>query len=383
MTRVCVLALVAACSGAGKNIPRDGLSVKDIVKQASPAIVHIETASGHVGTGFVLDPKGLVATNLHVVAGSAQIKVRLADGNIYDVNQVVGYDRVHDLALLRIQPPKALPTLRLGDSDKMTAGDKVIAIGNPLGVLDLTVSDGLLSSVRQLCGDRELADAADKNCRDPMKLLQFSAAISQGSSGGPLFNEAGEVVGLTTLFLGQGQLLNFAVPANYLKQLVAAPKPVALDEFAKSTDKAFAEHGGGGGSGGGGGGDGGDDGPIPDRKVPTHQVAVWDGCSQKDVEETVRAIEGAIRLGVPLYNTRTKDGYEACARIYEGATLRLAKDGACKGVRSAAADTLLRHDTIKSYRDKAWALRDGFDGLLLAAEQWFQKQKTNPTPPKK
>jgi len=381
MTRVCVLALIAACSGAGKNIPRDGqLSVKEIVKQSSPAIVHIETASGHVGTGFVLDKTGLVATNLHVVAGSAQIKVRLADGNVYDVNQVVGFDRVHDLAVLRIQTPKALPTLRLGDSDKMSVGDKVIAIGNPLGVLDYSVSDGLLSSVRQLCGDRELADVGDKNCRDPMKLLQFSAAISQGSSGGPLFNEAGEVVGLTTLFLGQGQLLNFAVPANYLKQLVAAPKPVALDEFAKSTDKAFAEHGGGGG---GGGGDKDDDNTPIDRKVPNHPPTVWDGCSQKDVEETVRVIEGAIRLGVPLYNTRTKDGYEACARIYEGATLRLAKDGACKGVRSAASDTLLRHDTIKSYRDRAWALRDGFDGLLVAAEQWFQKQKTSPTPPKK
>jgi S1-C subfamily serine protease len=372
----CVLAVIAACSGAGKNIPRDGLSVKDIVKQASPAIVHIETANGHVGTGFVLDPSGLVATNLHVVAGSSEIKVRLADGNIYNVNQVAGFDRVHDLALLRIQPPKALPTLRLGDSDKMTAGDKVIAIGNPLGVLDLTVSDGLLSSVRQLCGDRELADVGDKNCKDPMKLLQFSAAISQGSSGGPLFNEAGEVVGLTTLFLGQGQLLNFAVPANYLKQLVAAPKTIALDEFAKTTDKAFAEHGGGDGGGG-------DDGPVPDRKVPTHQMSVWDGCSQKDVEDTVRAIEGAIRLGVPLYNTRTKDGYEACARIYEGATLRLAKDGPCKGVRSAAADTLLRHDTIESYRDKAWALRDGFDGLLLAAEKWFRNRPPSAPTPKK
>ena len=154
MTRVCVLAVIAACSGAGKNIARDGISVRELVKQASPAIVHIETASGHVGTGFVLDPSGLIATNLHVVAGSAEIKVRLADGNVYNVNQVVGYDRVHDLALLRIQPPKALPILRLGDSDKMTAGDKVIAIGNPLGVLDLTVSDGLLSSVRQLCGDQ-------------------------------------------------------------------------------------------------------------------------------------------------------------------------------------------------------------------------------------
>src|ERR1044071_1322039 len=104
MTRVCVLALIAACSGAGKNVTRGGqLSVKEIVKQASPAIVHIETASGHVGTGFVLDPTGLLPTNLHVVAGSAQIKVRLADGNIYDVNQVVGFDRLHDLALLRIQ----------------------------------------------------------------------------------------------------------------------------------------------------------------------------------------------------------------------------------------------------------------------------------------
>jgi len=364
LTAIVILG-VGACSGAGKNVTRSDLSVRDIVKQSSPAIVHIETANGHVGTGFVLDPTGLVATNLHVVAGSAEIKVRLADGKIYNVKQVAGYDREHDLALLRIQAPNALPTLKLGDSDKMIAGDKVIAIGNPLGVLDLTVSDGLLSSVRLLCGDRELADVGDKKCNDPMKLLQISAAISQGSSGGPLFNQAGEVVGLTTLFLGQGQLLNFAVPANYLKPLVASPHVITLDEFAKSTDKAFASHDAPGG------GDDPDNAPIPDRKVPQHSIAVWDGCSQNDVEDTVRAIEGAIRLGVPLYNTRTKDGYEACARIYEGATLRLAKDGKCKGVRSAAADTLVRHDAIKSYRDKAWALRDGFDGLLSAAEKWL------------
>src|SRR5262249_23473596 len=114
MSRVCLLTLfVAACSGAGKNVPRDGMSVKDIGKLSSPATFHLKTANGHVGTGFVLDPTGLVATNLHVVAGSAEIKVRLADGNIYNVKLVAGFDREHDLALLRIQAPKALPTLKL------------------------------------------------------------------------------------------------------------------------------------------------------------------------------------------------------------------------------------------------------------------------------
>jgi hypothetical protein len=380
MRPAALLALLVAC-GTTKNTPRADvrMSAKDIVNKSSTAIVRVEVANERLGTGFILDKNGLIATNLHVVAGAADIKVRLNDGTVFKVEQIAGFDKDHDLALLRITPAKALPTLSLGDSDRMTAGDQVVAIGNPLGVLDYTVSDGLVSSVRTLCGDHELGEIA-KQCTDPVKLLQISTPISQGSSGGPLFNQQGEVIGLTTAILGAGQLLNFAVPANYLKPLVAKQIALAPDEFATRT-KEFAEHGHKPDGDNPNNPD--PDGPLPNRNIPHHALAVWDGCSPRDIDDTAEKIEGAIRLGVPLYNTRTQDGFEACERIYEGAALRLERDGACKGVRAAFTDGVGRVDSIKSYRDKAWALRDTFDGILSAREDWLRagKPSTGPKAP--
>lgn len=380
MRAAIVLALsVVACSPKG-NTPatQTRLTAKDIVQKSSPAIVRVEVAAERLGTGFVLDKNGLVATNLHVVAGASDIKVRMNDGTIYKVEQIAGFDKEHDLALLKITPTKSLPVLSLGDSDAMTAGDQVTAIGNPLGVLDYTVSDGLISSVRTLCGDKPFGEDV-KQCPDPVKLLQISTPISQGSSGGPLFNQQGQVIGLTTAILGAGQLLNFAVPANYLKPLVAKQIALAPDEFATRTREG-AEGGHGPRRPDGDKSADDPDGPIPQRMIPRHAITVWDGCSPKDIDETAEKIEGAIRLGVPLYNTKTQDGYEACERIYEGAALRLERDGGCKGVRTAFTEGMQRVDSIKSFRDRAWALRDTFDGILAAREVWLRAGKPSTGP---
>src|SRR5262249_47309666 len=153
-----------------------------------------------------------------------------------------------------------------------------------------------------------LSSTQQPACRDPIKLLQISTPISQGSSGGPLFNQQGEVIGLTTAILGSGQLLNFAVPANYLKPLVAKQIALAPDEFATRTKELAEGHGGHHGSDPNAPPD--PDGPPPQRQVPHHALTVWDGCSPGDIDDTAEKIEGAIRLGVPLYNTRTQDGYE-------------------------------------------------------------------------
>jgi len=234
--------------------------------------------------------------------------------------------------------------------------------------------------VRTLCGDKPFGEDV-KQCPDPVKLLQISTPISQGSSGGPLFNQQGQVIGLTTAILGAGQLLNFAVPANYLKPLVAKQIALAPDEFATRTRDLEGGRGPHRPDGDKPADD--PDGPIPQRAIPRLAISVWDGCSARDIDETAEKIEGAIRLGVPLYNTKTQDGYEACERIYEGAALRLERDGGCKGVRTTFTEGMQRVDSIKSYRDRAWALRDTFDGILAAREAWLRagKPATGPKSP--
>ena len=362
---VAIMALVSSCGSTTSSVPPSRtLTAKDIVKRSSPAIVRIEAGSDKVGTGFVLDKGGLVATNLHVVAGESAIRIRLYDGTQYPVMQIAGLDPARDLALLRIAPTKDLPTLKLGDSDAMSAGDPIFAIGNPLGVFDYSVTAGLISQVRPVCGQQDIAAL---HCKQELTVLQISAAISPGSSGGPLFNQFGEVVGITTAIITAGQNINLAVPGNYLKPLVAQHAAISPDQFASET-KATEE--------GGGGGDP-DDGVRIVRRVPVHEITVFDGCKPDDIEEVIRQIGETIENGAPLYN---EGKHEACYRIYEGTSVKFEHDAACAGVRSAFGDGLLRANGMKTYKEKAWAVRDTFDGLLEAYKRW-SLQHPQGTPP--
>lgn len=334
------------------------MTPKDIVQQSTDAIVRIEAGGDKVGTGFILDKSGLVATNLHVVAGSTEIKVKLHDNSQYQVMQIAGIDPGRDLAVLRIKPTKPLTTLRLGDSDQMSAGDQVIAIGNPLGVFDYSVSSGLVSQVRAVCGP------TDEKCPPGgLTLLQISAPISQGSSGGPLFNQFGEVVGVTTLIVAQGQSINFAVPGNYLKPMVAKPGAISMQAFADQTK--LEEEG------------------LPDdnvriqKLVPKHPVAILDGCSDKAISEVIESISSAIDIGAPLYN---RGDIEACFRIYEGTSTKLERDPPCAGVGKAFGEGLLRASTLTSYKEKAWALRDTFDGMIDVVQRRGFKSVVPKTP---
>jgi hypothetical protein len=261
---------------------------------------------------------------------------------------IAGLDKGHDLALLRIKPKKALPILRLGDSSAVSAGDRVYAIGNPLGVFDYSITDGLISQVRPLSAD--------------LTILQISAAISQGSSGGPLFNQFGEVIGVTTAIITQGQAINLAVPANYLRPMMKEQISLSTQEFAKVTKEAPQA----------GSPETEDAAPIV-RNIPEHPVTIWKGCNEKDMEDVLRSIGDAIAIGAPLYNRSTPEGYEACFRVYEGTSLKFQKDGACDGVRKAFDDGLSRAKSLPSYKQKAWALRDTFDGLINAFGRWCEQ----------
>lgn len=365
---VAAVVLVSSCGGgnsAAKPGKRAPLTAKDIVQRASPAIVRIEAGGDKVGTGFILDKTGLVATNLHVVAGENTIRVRLYDGTQYQVLRVDGVDRDRDLALLKIQPARELPILKLGDSSVMSAGDQIVTIGNPLGVFDYSVTSGLISQVRPLCGRQ---DIAANRCNQELTVLQISAAISPGSSGGPLFNQFGEVVGVTTA-ITSGQNLNLAVPTNYLKPMFLQHAALSLEDFAKQTKTAE-------------GAEGDDSAGKIERHIPHHKVAIFDGCKFEDIDAVVTQIGEAIENGAPLYN----DGkHEACFRIYEGTALKYEHDAGCAGVRSAFGDGLLRANGLASYKEKAWAMRDTFDGLLDVARRWAEQhpqEMKKRTPPK-
>ncbi|HEU4615576.1 MAG TPA: S1C family serine protease [Kofleriaceae bacterium] len=343
-----VAVVIAAGCGASQKGPKSGLSPREIIDTSSPAIVRIEAGDSKVGTGFILDENGLIATNLHVIEGESKVRVKLyKDNTEYPATVVAAVDKNHDLALIRIQPRKRLPKLRLGDSSAVSAGDRVYAIGNPLGVFDYSITDGLISQVRPLSDD--------------LTILQISAAISQGSSGGPLFNQYGEVIGVTTAIITQGQAINLAVPANYLRPLMQRPIAMSFDDFAKATkdsESPEAEQ----------------DIPIH-RVIPDHPITIWNGCSEKDMEEVLRSVGDAIAIGAPLYNRNTPEGYEACFRVYEGTALKYEKDAPCKGVHAAFGDGLLRAQSLGSFKEKAWALRDTFDGLIKAFEKWCKQDK--------
>jgi len=350
--RSSLLAVVLiGCGSTAATTPHTRMSAREIVDASSPAIVRVEAGEDRVGTGFILDRSGLIATNLHVIEGESAIRVKLyKDQGEYPVVSIAGVDRGHDLALMWIHPKGKLPTVKLGDSNVVSAGDKIYAIGNPLG-MDYSVSDGLISQVRQLSAE--------------LTILQISAPISQGSSGGPLFNQFGEVIGVTTMIVTQGQNINLAVPGNYLLPMMKQPQTIGLGEFAKATKDIAEAHGEGHGTA--------DDNIEIHRQVPLHPVSVLDGCSKQDIEDVIAAIDQAIQNGAPLYNTGTPAGYEACFRIYEGTSLKLEKDAGCKGVRTAFGDGLLRSTNLASYKEKAWALRDTFDGLIDVGRRWYTK----------
>jgi hypothetical protein len=192
---------------AAQSVP-SRKDIPTIAKAANGAIVTIVTADNDKpiarGTGFLVKPDGVILTNYHVIENGNVAIVKFSDGTILPVDGVLAADKDRDLAVIKIHG-KTFRTLTLGDSDQIQVGEEVVAIGNPLG-LELTVSNGILSGVRVT--------------KEEGKFLQITAPISHGSSGGPLFNMFGEVVGINTMYLEGGENLNFAIPVNDAKNLL-------------------------------------------------------------------------------------------------------------------------------------------------------------------
>jgi serine protease Do len=166
-----------------------------------------EMKTRSLGSGFIISPDGYIITNHHVVRNATEIRVRLADERTYKA-KVVGGDQKTDVALLKVNAKGRLPTVYLGDSDKLEVGDWVIAIGNPFG-LGHTVTAGIISGKDRVIGHGPYDD-----------FLQTDASINPGNSGGPLFDASGNVVGINMAIVAGGTGIGFAVPINLAKELL-------------------------------------------------------------------------------------------------------------------------------------------------------------------
>ena len=180
----------------------------DVVKKTKPGVVYIcaypKAREGSVqkGSGFIMDKKGLIVTNHHVISDAERIEVTTFSGEIFSRAELVYSDEEKDFALIEVKSSELIP-LSLGDSDKVAPGDEVITIGHPRDLL-FNVTYGIISG-RQQYGD--------------VKMLQTDVSISPGNSGGPLLDMNGSVIGIITSSRSDGQNLNCALPINYIRDL--------------------------------------------------------------------------------------------------------------------------------------------------------------------
>ncbi len=215
-TPLLAAALLCATPAHAQN-EKGHKDIPSIAQEALNSVVIIETKDGSgkslaQGSGFVVSSDGEVITNYHVVQGATSAEVRFSTGASYAVAGLLASNSERDLVVLKIKTTSNdFRFLTLGDSDRVEVGEQVVAIGSPLG-LEGTVSPGFISGVRDTNG---------------LKLLQTTAPISPGNSGGALINLAGEVVGVPTLSLTKvrqnttvSQNLNFALPSNYVRELL-------------------------------------------------------------------------------------------------------------------------------------------------------------------
>lgn len=161
-----------------------------------------------LGSGFIINKDGYILTNAHVVENVDEIKVSLSNQKDFNA-QVIGTDAKTDIGLIKIKSWRNLPTVVLGDSDKLQVGEWVVAIGNPFG-LKHTVTAGIVSAMGRVIGTGPYDD-----------FIQTDASINPGNSGGPLFNIYGEVIGINTAIVPQGQGIGFAIPINMAKDILA------------------------------------------------------------------------------------------------------------------------------------------------------------------
>lgn len=167
------------------------------------------------GSGFVVDPMGLVLTNKHVInEPNASYKVLNGDGLEFKA-ELIAQDHLNDIAILKINPPRKIPFLKLGNSKNVSLGETVLAFGNALGMFKDTVSKGIVSGLSRAVSARSDVSAAPEELHG---LIQTDAAINPGNSGGPITNTDGEVIGINAAMVASAENISFAIPINAAKK---------------------------------------------------------------------------------------------------------------------------------------------------------------------
>lgn len=326
-----------ATSGSPNEVDASAsLSPAEIARRTLPAIVSLEGPSSQ-GTGFVVRADGWVATSYHVAAGQDSLVATFADGRSLPVVEVLGVSRELDIVVLRVDASD-LPVVTLSADDEVAPGDPVVAIGHPLGFRD-TVSNGLVAGVRDagVFGD----------------LLQITAPISPGSSGGPILNEHGEVIAVTRSMMPDAQNVNFGVPVRYLRELLSSPEPRPMAPLP-SDDAGLPSL------------------PQVTRNVPEHPLSLLDGCGEGDLWLLRDELLYAISMGAPIYD---QGEFAACAFLYEGAAVDVERRLAplCRGPRRALLAGRQAASSKRDLAERAWALRDAFDGLIEVIERKLER----------
>ena len=215
LVAILAFALTLAAS-ASRDRPVSAEDTPAMLARVTPAVVtiHVHRSQGDTqGSGFIVDPEGIIVTVHHVIAGATRAHVVLPNGAHLEVDGVLAADPERRRSP-GVSAPRDLQTVMLGDSDAMRRGDRVYVLGSPQG-LELTATDGIVSApVRQSPSGRAS--------------LQITAPIFGGSSGGPVLSAQGEAIGIARSFHRDAQSLTFATPINVVKSLLAAKSPVAL-----------------------------------------------------------------------------------------------------------------------------------------------------------
>lgn len=205
----------------GQRTPDEANTIQ-VFKQAAPAVVHVRSVFAHekgavgesTGSGFVIDRAGYVLTNYHVIQNSMEVRLALSGGQAFGAT-LVGTAPSFDIALLKIDAAEAtlsqLSWLTLGDSGSVEVGQKVVAIGNPLGFHN-TLTTGVISGLAR--------DIPGVPVGLGETLLQTDAAINPGNSGGPLLDSSGKVIGINALVVAEGQNIGFAIPIDAVKKIL-------------------------------------------------------------------------------------------------------------------------------------------------------------------
>src|SRR5260221_1350566 len=199
----CICPLISIVGTA----PVQATDIPALVQRAKPAVVEILTFDQQndllkTGTGFFISPDGLILTNFHVISGASSIMAKTPTGAVYFLKSVLSASKTYDVAELQFFATD-VPYLSLGSSSGAVEGQRVLVIGNPEG-LEGTVSDGIISAFR-----------------DNRSMIQITAPISLGSSGSPVLDESGQVLGIAQLIFKEGQNLNFAISSESIRDAIA------------------------------------------------------------------------------------------------------------------------------------------------------------------